>query len=218
MSFSEENVVIEEISTKDFIGIYDTNYDTDVLIDWFKYNEACGTSFQRIGFSDQEIPESRSDVAFTPEYFHQKRAAELSPSYSLDPSIAAPAIAAFNDVICSCVQKYANKYNAVKAYWLHHDPPNIQRTRPTEGYHIWHHEDSGGALCSTRKLVTMMYLNDDFEAGETEFLYLSRRETPKKGRVVIWPAGFTHAHRGNPPLTGEKYIATSWIRDVYLKG
>ena len=38
-----------------------------------------------------------------------------------------------------------------------------------------------------------------------------RRVQPKNGRVVIWPSQWTHVHRGNPPLKGNKYIATSWI-------
>ena len=28
--------------------------------------------------------------------------------------------------------------------------------------------------------------------------------------VIIFPAGFTHVHRGNPPIGGTKYIATTW--------
>ena len=57
----------------------------------------------------------------------------------------------------------------------------------------------------------MMYLNDDFEGGETEFLYQNKRIVPKRGQFLIWPATYTHAHRGNPPLSGKKYITTSWI-------
>jgi hypothetical protein len=60
----------------------------------------------------------------------------------------------------------------------------------------------------------MMYLNDVDDGGETEFLYQSKRYKPVKGRVLIWPAGFTHVHRGNPPLSGEKYIATSWLENI----
>ena len=41
-------------------------------------------------------------------------------------------------------------------------------------------------------------------------LYLKATK-PKKGRIVIWPAGFPYLHRGNPPLSGEKYIVTSWM-------
>ena len=59
--------------------------------------------------------------------------------------------------------------------------------------------------------VKAMHLNDVEEGGETEFLHFSKRVKPKTGRIVIWPAGFPYVHRGNPPLSGEKYILTSWM-------
>ena len=31
------------------------------------------------------------------------------------------------------------------------------------------------------------------------------------GSICLFPASFTHLHRGNPPLTGEKYIITGWL-------
>jgi quercetin dioxygenase-like cupin family protein len=58
-------------------------------------------------------------------------------------------------------------------------------------------------------------VNDDFEGGETEFLYQNRREEAVAGDVLIFPAGFTHTHRGNPPIGGHKYLITSW---GYMQG
>ena len=57
----------------------------------------------------------------------------------------------------------------------------------------------------------MIYLNDvpDGE-GETEFLYQRRRIKPTKGTVVIFPAGYTHVHKGNTMFTTDKYILTGW--------
>jgi hypothetical protein len=57
----------------------------------------------------------------------------------------------------------------------------------------------------------MIYLNDmpDGEA-ETEFFHQRRRIKPTAGTVVIWPAGFTHTHKGNTVLTQDKYILTGW--------
>ena len=55
-----------------------------------------------------------------------------------------------------------------------------------------------------------IYLNEDFEGGETEFLYFNKRIKPKQGRLVIFPAAFTHTHRGNPPIGGTKYLASTW--------
>ena len=87
----------------------------------------------------------------------------------------------------------------------------IQKTLPTEGYHVWHIEHGKGFNNEPRAFVFTIYLNDIEDGGETEFLNFSKRIKPKTGRIVIWPAGFPYVHRGNPPLSGKKYILTSWL-------
>ena len=87
----------------------------------------------------------------------------------------------------------------------------IQKTYPTEGYHVWHVEHNKGWESEKRAFVYTIYLNDVEEGGETEFLHFSKRVKPKTGRIVIWPAAFPYIHRGNPPLAAEKYILTSWM-------
>ena len=94
---------------------------------------------------------------------------------------------------------------------LHYTSIKIQKTLPTEGYHVWHIEHGKGSDNSARAFVFSIYLNDVKKGGETEFLHQSIRVKPKKGRIVIWPAAFPYLHRGNPPLSGEKYILTSWL-------
>ena len=91
------------------------------------------------------------------------------------------------------------------------DHVKIQKTMPSQGYHVWHVEHGQGRENEKRVLVYSIYLNTVEDGGETEFLYQSQRVKPVKGRIVIWPAGFPYVHRGNPPLSGEKYILTSWI-------
>lgn len=92
---------------------------------------------------------------------------------------------------------------------------NLQKYQQgSGGYHHWHSEIyPQNASCDSlhRVLLWMFYLNDVPDGGETEFLYQDRRIAPKKGRLVIAPAGFTHTHRGNVAKSGDKYIATSWI-------
>jgi hypothetical protein len=94
---------------------------------------------------------------------------------------------------------------------FHFTDLKIQKTLPTEGYHVWHIEHGKGYDNEARAFVFSVYLNDVEEGGETEFLHFSKRVKPKTGRIVIWPAGFPYLHRGNPPLSGEKYILTSWM-------
>jgi len=86
----------------------------------------------------------------------------------------------------------------------------IQKTKPSEGYHIWHGENMQ-KKDSQRIFVFTLYLNDIEEGGETEFLYQRCRVKPKKNRIVVWPAHITHTHRGNPPLKNDKYILTGWV-------
>ena len=47
--------------------------------------------------------------------------------------------------------------------------------------------------------------------GETEFLNQGIRCKPEAGKLLIWPAGWTHVHRGNPNYTTDKYIITGWL-------
>ncbi|WP_425451791.1 2OG-Fe(II) oxygenase [Solilutibacter pythonis] len=92
---------------------------------------------------------------------------------------------------------------------------NLQWYKAGEGgYPYWHCEhyprDDGGDSLH-RLLLWTLYLNDDFTAGETEFLFQQRKVAPKTGSLLIAPAGFTHTHRGNRPEGSDKFIATSWV-------
>jgi hypothetical protein len=92
---------------------------------------------------------------------------------------------------------------------------NIQRYYADQGgYPYWHSEISPKVETDDnlhRVLLWTIYLNQDFDGGETEFLFQQRRIAPKTGSLLIAPAGFTHTHRGNMPKGGNKYIATSWV-------
>ena len=84
----------------------------------------------------------------------------------------------------------------------------------TGGFHHWHSEIYPKEPdCETlhRVLLFMFFLNDVEEGGETEFLYQEKKISPKTGRMVIAPAGFTHTHKGHVPVTQDKYIITSWV-------
>jgi len=111
------------------------------------------------------------------------------------------------------LKHYTQHTGAKEAFYvdLNYTCLKIQKTLPTEGYHTWHVEHQKGYANEARALVFSIYLNDVEDGGETEFLHFSKRVKPKTGRIVIWPASFPYLHRGNPPLSGEKYIITSWM-------
>ncbi len=108
-----------------------------------------------------------------------------------------------------CVDEYLQTFSVLNLRkFLLHDI-KLKIIPAGGGFHTWHYED-GSLESSARQFVVQVYLNDEFDGGETEFLYQQRREEAVAGDVLIFPAAFTHTHRGNPPLGGTKYLATSW--------
>jgi hypothetical protein len=117
----------------------------------------------------------------------------------------------FNKVFWEkCYPVYEQEYAILNQSERHSNYSfKIQKTKIGGGYHFWHFESGDRASC-TRLLTWTLYLNNVHEGGETEFLYQHIRVKPEQGTLVIWPAAFTHTHRGNPPLSNEKYIVTGW--------
>jgi hypothetical protein len=115
-----------------------------------------------------------------------------------------------NEILEKSIRFYAEEFWIVKQLKATSLEIKLQKTPPRGGYHIWHCEQQG-ADNSNRVLAWTMYLNDipDGE-GETEFLWQGLRVQPKAGTVSIFPASFTHTHRGNPVYSCNKYIATGW--------
>jgi hypothetical protein len=121
----------------------------------------------------------------------------------------------FNEITWNCYEKFAEKYGELKSIALHKISSSIriQKYKPSQGYHVWHSE-AGNMISSSRMLVVTLYLNTVEEGGETEFLSQSMRISPVQGTLLLHPAGWTHTHRGNPPLKGNKYILTTWLEFV----
>ena len=115
------------------------------------------------------------------------------------------------DIVMDCYDDYMVEYPLLKEL-QHHTffQGKIQKTKKSQGFHRWHFE-RGSRDVFYRMVVYMIYLNDVEDGGETEFLYQSKRIKPKTGTVVLFPATYTHTHRGNPPLTCNKYIVTGWV-------
>ena len=95
-------------------------------------------------------------------------------------------------------------------------PPQLQKYEKNQGhYAYWHSEtypELNGNNALHRVLLYIVYLNDVEDGGETEFYYQDLKVKPKKGSLVIAPCYFTHTHRGNMPISNDKYILTSWLQ------
>jgi hypothetical protein len=90
---------------------------------------------------------------------------------------------------------------------------NIQRYLPGEGFFNWHCENPGYTNTGDRILAWMIYLND-LEAGGTHFKSQNHTEKAEAGKFVIWPAFWTHFHKGQISETETKYIITGWYHHI----
>jgi len=87
----------------------------------------------------------------------------------------------------------------------------LQKTPPDGGFSVWHYEQGSGYNMARRWGVWMLYLNDVEKGGKTDFPNQEMSLKPETGKMVIWPAAYTHPHRSAPDLKEEKYIVTGWL-------
>jgi hypothetical protein len=187
--------------TEDFIGIFDNVFDENLLNTYIEYYHKCidmGLVKDRTEHAHHKISDSAVDVLTTPFYYPEINCKYISGDF----------IHTFWE---NCYKPYTQQYSIINEFGKHkiYDI-KIQKTEPGQGYHMWHTENQGKES-RDRLLAFTLYLNDVEEGGETEFLYLKKRYQPIKNRLLIWPAGFTHTHRGNQPISNSKYILTGWV-------
>ena len=123
-----------------------------------------------------------------------------------------PIINEYNQHVVNLLKLYQEKYpetkkiknvGLVSGY-------NLQYYKQNGGFKNWHSENYHNENNEFRVLVFMTYLNNALNAG-TEFKHQKILTPAKKGLTLIWPAYFTHEHRGQISQVSEKYIATGWL-------
>lgn len=196
---------IMKVDYNEFIGIYKNVYPPgycSFMIEQFENLEQNGVGRNR----------QMSDGV----YAHLKQDHQIFLDISNHPTLNfnnEHPVDIFYNGLQRCYDEYTTKYSVLKTSGsIRGMDMKMQRTSPGGGYHVWHAEQGEG--CARRVLVYMLYLNTVpvEEAAETEFLYQRLRINPVENTLIIWPAAYTHAHRGNPLLgEGYKYVITGWF-------
>jgi len=109
------------------------------------------------------------------------------------------------------INEYRNNYPDVDniGSWTIDPLFNIQKYKPNEAY-FGSHCETASIKSSKRVLVWMFYLNTVNDNGGTRFPTYDLTINARMGRLVIWPAYWTHQHHGIVSDTETKYIATGW--------
>tara|TARA_R100001015_G_C4618792_1_gene175345 strand:- start:747 stop:1337 length:591 start_codon:yes stop_codon:yes gene_type:complete len=122
-----------------------------------------------------------------------------------------PVIKEYQQQLQKCLDLYLERYESANNvnYFAVHENIAIQKYEKKGGFKKWHCENQGYPGNIQRYLVFMTYLNDVKDGG-TEFKYQKIKTEAIKGLTLIWPAFFTHTHKGVISNEDEKYIITGW--------
>ena len=184
-----------EIAAPHFIGAWtiEPSEICDDLIEFFEKH----TAKQKQGeFSSGVDPllKKSIDITIKPKDFELK-GYEVFSSYM--------------EKLLLCYKDYREQWPFLSKYLseIHIGAFNLQRYHKGDHYNAVHSERMG--LASSHKLFAWMtYLNDVEDGGETEFPHFGISVKPEKGKTLIWPSEWTHAHSGNLLKSGSKYIIT----------
>lgn len=139
------------------------------------------------------------------------RGGTMHPRSTTEAKVWEPAI---DKLIFDCVGGLLRKYAESN--------PGLEVTND-EGYWIIKYEPGGdfkihqdqGPYHPTRCVSLVLYLNDDFEGGETDFPEIPLTVKPKRGNALLFPSNFTYPHQVFPVTKGIKYSLVTWF---HLRG
>jgi hypothetical protein len=87
----------------------------------------------------------------------------------------------------------------------------VHRYRKNEGLYSWHNDFTYTAE-GIRYITFILYLNDVNIGGETEFV--CNKINAEAGKVLFFPSTWTYVHRGNMPISDNKYIIVGWLGHI----
>ena len=102
---------------------------------------------------------------------------------------------------------YAKRYSIDRP--LYHEEYSALKYSGGEEY-IGHYD---GDTQTGRAISALVYLNEDFDGGETEFPHFGIKIKPKPGMLLLFPSNFAYRHIAHPVTNGTKYGLVTWIKD-----
>jgi len=109
-------------------------------------------------------------------------------------------------LIDECAGAYAQFF---ETSFLEHEDYHILKYEGATNDHYDAHYDGGPY--NKRWISAIVYLNDDYEGGELEFVHFGVKIKPKKGSLVIFPSNYAYAHIAHTVTSGTKYAIVTWL-------
>ena len=94
---------------------------------------------------------------------------------------------------------------------------SIVKYDSNDGFFEWHFDRLDDDRKSRQRAFScLIYLNDDFEEGETDFYW--HKIIPKTGKIAFFPSDHHWVHKGRVPKNGCKYVITTWLQQAIKDG
>jgi len=179
-----------------FIGSWEINADIcKGLIDFFNSN-------------DQNHADGRTSENFDESI---KKSTDLT-IYPKNLSNTDKYINLYLENLLDCYKSYLNEWPFLNDFLKKVDIGSFNIQKYDVGGHFAKVHSERTSLDNLHRIFAFMtYLNDDFKGGKTTFTHFDLDVTPITGRTMIWPAEWTHAHKGQIITKGSKYIVTGWL-------
>lgn len=180
--------------------------DCDIVVDWYNEN------------IDNEYRSETSDGVDS----------DMISDYRTSTSLTVPLDSQIDTILASSVNKTFLAYiEVLNTSYLLKDNQTWSKYIPlkfkSEQYQInrydknqeykWHVDQLYDYFLKTKEyprfFSIVLYLNDDFDGGETEFQFA--KYTPQKGACLIFPSNFMYSHCARPVKNGVKYSCASWL-------
>lgn len=121
-------------------------------------------------------------------------------------------LAPFELGIMTALHSCAKAYLAYNPYCIITDDTGYELLRYEEGQEFGEHVDTiSGRHEGNRQLTALIYLNDDYQGGETNFSRQGLTVQASAGDVLLFPSNFVYPHSSPPVVGGVKYVIVTWF-------
>lgn len=114
-------------------------------------------------------------------------------------------------ILTPLFKEYVGLHFGLQEYALRDTGYIVVRYTAGAGLYKWHSDEADLHGPLRYRFSTIVYLNDVPSGGETEFMHQGVLVKPEAGKVLLFPSTWTHVHRGNMPISNDKYIITSLL-------
>ena len=115
------------------------------------------------------------------------------------------------------ISAYKKEHNILTHQWpkkFNLEPVRMKRYLPNSNERFDEHVEVTNLKTARRFMVVLLYLNDDFTGGETDFPQFEVMVKPKQGSMALFPAMWNWLHKGNSVKNKPKYIVGTMMHYV----